>query len=199
MSARSTSRSRARSSEIVEVERGAEVLALGVGLAEAFEELADRLIGGDRLGNVRESRIGLTLAAQLGVDAEDDRAQGVGSVGGEEIDGKGGLSVEEAGEGVAEGERAQAVGQALLENLKAGLNARLQGVDAQEACAEAVERAHAGRLRLARQIPLAERQKAGPHALAQLAGGALGEGDGEDPPGREAVLADGPHEALDEH
>ena len=51
--------------------------------------------------------------------------------------------------------------------------------------------------RAASRSPAAARRSA--HALAQLAGGAIGEGDREDPPGRDPVLDDGAHVALDEH
>ena len=50
-----------------------------------------------------------------------------------------------------------------------------------------------------RGLALAQLQQARAHPLAQLRGGALGEGDRQDPPRGDAVLAHRPHEALDQH
>ncbi len=62
-----------------------------------------------------------------------------------------------------------------------------------------MEGAHERRLGVARSLAVAELQQAIAHALAQLAGGALGERDRKDPAGRHAVLAHRSDEALDEH
>ena len=70
---------------------------------------------------------------------------------------------------------------------------------AQQPRAEAVEGAHERGLGVARGLALAELQQARAHALAQLARGALGERDREDPRRRDPVLAHRPDEALDEH
>ena len=65
--------------------------------------------------------------------------------------------------------------------------------------AESVERAHERRLGVARGLALPELPELPAHPLAQLARRALGEGDRQDPAGRDPVLAHRPHEPLDEH
>src|SRR5213075_1967962 len=48
-------------------------------------------------------------------------------------------------------------------------------------------------------LAVAELEETRAQTLAQLARGLLGEGDGEDPGGIDAVLAHAAHEALDQH
>lgn len=70
---------------------------------------------------------------------------------------------------------------------------------AQEASAETVKGAKERRLGVTRELALLELQKARADALGELAGGALGECDGEDARRRDAVVECSANEALDEH
>ena len=143
--------------------------------------------------------VSLSLGAQLSVGPRHHRAQRVGTVGGHEIHRLGAILRDEAREGIREGERAQAVGETLLQDLKARLHPRLEWVDAQQACAETVERGNERRLRVACRVSLVQLQQARPDTLSQLPRGALGESDREDPPRRDTIDADGPHKALHQH
>jgi hypothetical protein len=105
----------------------------------------------------------------------------------------------EHAERAAKGERAQPPRAGLVEDRELGVESRGEGMDAQQPCAEAVEGADRGALGVARGLALAQLQQARAHPLAQLRGGALGEGDRQDPSRGDVVLAHRPHEALDQH
>src|ERR1700722_17414394 len=134
----------------------------------------------------------------MSVGPKNHAAHVVRTVGGDRADGFGSISIQEAGQSVPEGEYAQTLGKALFENPEAGLDPGLKRMDAQEARTEGMKCGHIGVLGIAREVTLAEVQKTGPHTLAQLAGGPLGESDREDPPRRDPILAHSPHEALDQ-
>ena len=153
---------------------------------------------GHRQRHHRQARLDLAETAQLGVGAEDHATHMVGSVGGDQIDRLRTITFEKPGQGLPEGKHAQALGEALLEDPKAGLDPGLERMDAQKTRTEGVKGGHVGILGIAREVALAEVQKTGPDALAQLAGGPLGERDREDPTRCCPVLAHCPHEALDQ-
>src|SRR6202011_3146928 len=103
------------------------------------------------------------------------------AVGGEQIHRLRALAGEELAYSGLERELAQTPGESFVDDLKGWVEARGKRMRAQHACAEAVEGADEGRLRVAGRLAVAELQQTRPHAGAQLARGALGEGDREDP------------------
>jgi hypothetical protein len=142
----------------------------------------------------------LSAAAQLRVHGGEHRADAVHPVGGDQVHRLfGTLPLQKCAQGRPERPLAQAGRHSLLEDREVWVELGEQRVGAQHACAEAVEGAYERRLGVTRGLAFSEGQEACPHALAQLTRGPVGERDREDLPGRELVLADGSHEALDEH
>ena len=129
----------------------------------------------------------------------DHRAQAVRAVGGHQCDRVGILAGDEVLQRRLEGEHPQAGRDSLVEHGEAGVEAGRQRVGREQARAEAVDRRDVGRLGVARRGALAERQEARADPLAELPGGALGEGDREDLRRAEPVLEHRGDEALDEH
>ena len=161
--------------------------------------------GGPQERRRRESRIGQRRPASpatalLGVHAQHHPLHAVGAVGGEQLDSVlAALAGQERGERAAKGELAQPPRAGLVEDRELGVESGGEGVDAQQPCAEAVEGADRGALGVTRGLALAQLQQARAHPLTQLRGGALGEGDRQDPRRGDAVLAHSAHEALDQH
>ena len=194
--------------EIVEIHNASEPLEPVIGQPEAFEQIAEQRAGGGSVAveilgigrerRLRQARQALPAAAQLGVQRLDHPAYAVEAVGGDDVD-RLGAAVDEACESLAEGELAQAPGESFITDRELRVKPGRERVAAKQARAEAVERSHQGGLRVACCLPIAELEQPRPDPGAQLAGGALGEGDREDPPRRDAILADGPHEPLHEH
>ena len=194
--------------EVVEVGGAALLLGVCVGGAEATEQLVDerarlpraplelRAIAGVAQGQPRPA---LPAAAQLGVDALDHAPCAVDAVGREQVDRLAAPVGEEFPHGGGERSLAQAAGEALVEDREVRRQPRGERMGAQQARAEGVERAHERGLGVARSRTVAELEQTLAHARAQLARGALGERDREDARRRGAVLANGAHEALDEH
>ena len=148
----------------------------------------------------RQPRARLAGAAQRVVRLHDRHAQAVGVVGGDEVERRRGvLAGEQPRERVVPGAVVQRAGGGLVEHGERRVQAGGDRVGAQQPRAEAVDRRDPGGLGLARRVAPAELDEALAHARAQLAGGALGERDREDPRRRDAVLEHRAHEALDEH
>jgi hypothetical protein len=133
------------------------------------------------------------------VDLPDRLLEPVHPVGGRDVDGRVAAVVDPARVCAPPRRRTQLAGDRVVEHHERGIQAGGHGVAAQDAGAEAVDRPDPGALRLARRLAFTQRQEPCPHARAQLAGRLLGEGDGEDLPGAQAVVQHRPHEALDEH
>ena len=91
------------------------------------------------------------------------------------------------------------LGGALVEHLEARVEPGGERPRAQDARAEAVDRADPARVDLARVLLLAERQEAPADALPQLAGGLLGEREREDRADRHAVAQHRLDAALGHH
>ncbi len=195
--------------EIIEVGARARTLELLVGDAETREQLVEqhaprrgidvelaRIAGGLCK---RQPRQALTAAAQLQVGLLDHPPHAIDAVSGDQVDCVDAIAGEQLAHGDRKGLVAQAPGQPLLDDREIGVEADGERMGAQQPGAEAVEGSDVRRLGVARSLAVAELQQAIAHALAQLARGALGERDREDPPGRNPIVADGRDEALDEH
>ena len=151
-------------------------------------------------GGARQTRTRLAGAAQRVVGEDDRGAQAVGVVGGDEVERGGGVRAgQQAGERVVPGAVVQRARGGLVEHGERRVQPGGDRVGAQHARAEAVDRRDPGGLGLARHVAAAELDEALAHPRAQLARGALGERDREDPRGPHAVLEHRAHEALDEH
>jgi hypothetical protein len=153
---------------------------------------------GRRLGH-GQARPGLALRAQHVVDVLDRRAQVVGGERGREVERGVAAVAEPGGEGGVPRLAAQVARGGLVEHRERGVQPGGDGVAAQQPRAEAVDRRDPRALGVARRVALAELEQALADAVAQLARRLLGEGDREDPAGRELVLDHVAHEALDEH
>ena len=91
------------------------------------------------------------------------------------------------------------LGGRLVEHVEARIEPRGERARAQDARAEAVDRADPARVDRARVLLLAERDEAPADAVAQLAGRLLGEGQGEDRADRHAVVQHRLDAALGHH
>jgi len=104
-----------------------------------------------------------------------------------------------------EGLAGRAVGLGSVEHPKAGVDPDRDRVRGEQPVAEAVDRRHPGAAQPRQQLAGALRALGGPplelgaDPLAQLRGGLVGEGEGEDRVGRDALVADQPAVALDHH
>ena len=147
-----------------------------------------------RLGKPRRF---LAAAATLVEDRKQRASQLIDAERGSEVERL--RSLLPAREGLPEGLLAQARPLGVVEHDELGRDRRKQRVGAQEPQRERME----GRDRrcgsLVRGGALAGVEQCLAHAAAQLPGGAIGERDRKDPARWDAVLADGAHEALDEH
>ena len=94
---------------------------------------------------------------------------------------------------------AQRARRGLLQHRERRIQARADRMRPQHPRAEAVDRRDPCRLGLARVLAAAELDEALAHPRPQLAGGAVGERDREDPRRPHAVLDHRAHEALDQH
>ncbi len=191
--------------EVVEVDRHVAALELLVRLGELHEQLVVQGHRAPRLGILgpcgltqRKARAQLADAAQLGVDRLDRRAHDVDPVGGEHIDGRC-PAAREAGQSGLERASAQHARGGRVEHAEIGVQPGGQRVRAQQPPAEGVERADGRGLRVAGGAAFTELQQTRPHALSQLARGAVGEGDRQHRRRFHPVLAHRRHEALDEH
>ena len=169
--------------------------AAGIARRDRLARLGDRRDRRDR----RQGRDRRAGAAQRVVDLADRLLQAVDPVGGRDVDRRVAAVVDPGRVGAPPRRRAQLARDGVVEHHERGIQAGGHGVAAQDPRAEAVDRPDPGALGLPRRLALAERQEAGPHARAQLAGRLLGEGDGQDLPGAQAVVQHRPHEALHEH
>ena len=192
--------------EVVEVHRAAAALERLIGAVVGHEQLIDERAGRDArdvprmgAGGRGQARAARAAAAKLRVDALHHGAHPVGAVGCQEVHRLAPLALHELLKGEAERPFAQPPGGPLVEDRELRVQPGDQRVRAQQAGAEPVERADEGRLGVARGLPLAQLVQAPAHARPQLTGRAIGEGDREDPRRGKAVLADRPHEALDQH
>ncbi len=200
--------------EVVEIEAAALLLELLVGVSKAPEQLVEQRAGPDRvrlgagvcaLARVqRGRRIGqagpqLAAAAQLGVHRHHDPRGALHPVGGQQVERLGPALGHEALEGVREGLLAKAPRQPFVEDREGGVDSGVERVRTQQPRAESVEGPDEGCLGVPRGLPLSQFQQPRTNAGAELAGGALGECDREDPAGRHPVLAYRRHEALHQH
>ena len=215
--------------EIVEIETVAGPLGGVVALTESDQQLVPqhdrasaRLIHGPRLQRTRlvqlggaqqlrlparcapglgrgQSRRARSAAAQLGVHLQHRRARPVGGVGGDQIDRLRASLRHELAERLRERLSAQPPRETLVKNFVLLGEPRLARVRAQDPCTEPVKRSDERAVDRPRGGRLPQPEQSCPHTLAQLARGALGERDRQDPPGRDPILAHGPDEPLDEH
>ncbi len=195
--------------QVVEVDGRARLLQPLIGEAEAFEQLAEQRAHAGRLELLLRSiaskrgdgqaRQALAAAAQLEVDLLEHRADAVDAVGREHLGRLVAVLGQPRTHGLLERTSPHTSRQPLLEHGEIGVDAGRQRLGSQQPRAEAMEGADERRLGVASRLALAQLEQPCPDTLAQLARCALGEGDREDPPRRDAVLAHGAHEALDEH
>ena len=147
----------------------------------------------------RQRRPRLPARAQLVVGGDDHPLQAIDRVAGREVERVGARRGQEVGQ---RGLERLALGRAPIggiEHAEAGVQAGGDGVRAQDPRAEAVEGRDPGGFGLARRLAVAELEQAGAHARAQLARRLLGEGDGQDLVGAQAVVHHRGDEALDQH
>src|SRR5579875_280028 len=146
-----------------------------------------------------QRRRALTARAQLVIDGEDRLLELLGRIGAQLLALLAGELLHQRAQGLLVGARPQQRRVSLLKDAEARLQRALEGLLAQQHRAEAVEGADEGAAQpAALQAPLALAKPRG-HALAQLRCGAHGEGDREQPLGRDLLLEHRAHEALDEH
>jgi hypothetical protein len=147
----------------------------------------------------RQRRARLPARAQRVVRAEDHALQAVDGVGGGEVERIRARRGEEVGQRGVEGLALGGAAVGRIEDGEGGVEAGRHRVRAQDPRAEAVEGRDPRRLGLARRLAVAELEQARAHARAQLARRLLGEGDGQDLVGAQAVLHHRGDEALDQH
>jgi hypothetical protein len=140
----------------------------------------------------------LPAAAQGLVDVAHDGAQAVGPVGRDELERRRALVAQEAGEGRVERAAAQRPGARVVEDGEARVQAGRDRVPAQHAGAEPVDGGDPGGLGVARVLAAPELEESLTDTGAQLTGRLVGERDGQDLLGAQAVLRHAAHEALDE-
>ena len=159
-------------------------------------------VGRRRLG---QSGLGLAAAAQLGVHAEHDRPQAADVEGGDGPLAGGVVGFEELFERLVEGLERRSPGLGSVQNPEARVDADRDRVGGEQAVAEAVDRRHPSaaesRQQLARALGpgLGPALQLGPEPLAQLGRRLVGEGEGEDGPGGDPLVADQPAVAIDHH
>ena len=137
--------------------------------------------------------------AQSLVDPRQHPPQPARAVGGEQAEPLGLLVDAERRERLLKrlaGEDARLV---VVDDPEPGVDAGLERMRLQQPVAEAVDRRDPGRVEVACEIGAIHLEQPPPDAAAQLARCAFRVGDDEDRVDVEAALADGTHEALDEH
>ena len=151
---------------------------------------------------MRSSHVELELPAgraQRLVDPREHPPQPARAVGGEQAKALGPLIGAERGERFLErlaGEHARLV---VVDDPEPRVDAGLERVGLQQPVAEAVDRRDPGRVEVACEIGAVHLEQAPPDAAPQLTSRAFRVGDDEDRVDVDPALADGAHEALDEH
>jgi hypothetical protein len=125
--------------------------------------------------------------------------QAVRPVGGRQLQLRSAGRVEQGRERRVERAGAQPGRLPVLQHPKAGIDARGERVRPQQPRAEAVDRRHVSALRGQPGLAVAQLGQPLAQALAQLAGGLLGERDGQHAAGVDAALDHRPRAALDDH
>ena len=156
-----------------------------------------------RLGRIREERLGKPAAAELGVDRDHDPAQAGDVVAGDGLLALGVAAGEELLERVFEGLVGGAVGLGRVEDPEPRVDPDRDRVRGEQPVAEAMDRHHPGAAEAVEQSPRPVRAGVGaeldrrPDPLPELGGGLVGEGEGEDRVGRDALVADEAAVAVD--
>ena len=146
----------------------------------------------------RQPRALVAARPQRRVGIEDQLAQGR-AVGRGEVDRRGPLGAGPALQRALVGRTGQPLGRGRFQDLEARVQPGGQRLRAQQAGAEAVDRADPGAVDRAGVLVLPQLGQAAAQALGELARGLLGEGQGEDRAHRHLVLADGGGDPLDHH
>ena len=140
----------------------------------------------------------MAAGAQGRVGVEDHITQR-GAVRGGQVDRRRAVLARPALQGAFVRGAGEALRGGRLEDLEARVQARGERLRAQQARAEAVDRADPGAVDGAGVLVLPQLGQAAAQALGQLARGLLGEGQGEDRAHRDLVLAHGRGDPLDHH
>ena len=158
------------------------------------------LAGRRGLDGVGHARLPAAPAALVGVGGAHHVRQPLGPVARQQPQPLGILAAaDELGQSAIEGVDAEPIGLQGVEHAKVRVHPCREGVRAQQAPAEAVDRGDPRRLGVARQVQGVEVLKPRADPLGQLGGRLLGERDRQDRVHRHAVVHHGAHEALDQH
>ncbi len=149
-------------------------------------------------GGITRRGAGVAAGAQAAVGVLDEVAQ-ARAVGRGEVDRARAVAARPGLQRGLVGGLGQALGGGLLEHLEVRVQARRERLRAQQARAEAVDRADPAAVDGAGALVVAELGQAAPQPLGELARRLLGEGEREDRVDVDAVLANGGGDPLDHH
>ena len=176
----------------------------GAGAAQLAQSRVERvaqalgLAAHARRAQLAQARMTLPAAAQARIGGAHHVAQRVGGVRGDHLEAVG-IGVHESLQRAVERVGGDSLRLQLAEHAELRIDAGTEGVRAQHACAEAVDRRDPGALGRARLGATIQLDEAAAHAGAHLGGRLLGERDREDRVHRHPVLDHRLHEPLDQH